>query len=285
MIHNWSLRPPAANDYLLRISFRRLLDESNQAATDAERLVMYDATDEGEVRQALGMGFRRRLDARRSTKPKKPEAQTRVCTPFDPDAFNFSKIRNDRERVLKLQLGSGRYDVLSNRFPLFPKHMLLVAGNLVPQQMSRAHLDAVIELLHPTTFCAYFNSWCASASVNHFHCHLIDEFPPVTAFPLVAGPVVGMLTTPAGTPLPGFRVYTPQGFPGRCYVYPTSAIVHIAAVIEAMQADNQPVSHAPSRRWRTRLSPTRDSRRRPRASAPTPEPTPSAVTPDPLLTP
>lgn len=241
IFHNWTLRSVGTNDFLLRSSFHRLLDESN-ARPDEERLVAYDAADDGEVAAMLAPGFRKRLDARRTLKPggKTAADQLQVCTPFDESAFNFSKIRNPKERVLQLQLGPGRYDVLSNKFPLFPRHMLLVAGSLVPQQMTYHHLEAVVELLQPTTFCAYFNSWCASASVNHFHCHLIDEFPPVTGFPLVAGPVVGMKATSDGAPLPGFRCFTPQGFPGRCYVYPISALKHIDAVIRHMQADNQP---------------------------------------------
>jgi len=191
---------------------------------------MYDACDDGEVRAPLG-AFRKRLDARRNTKPKKSDDQRLVCTPFNPDGFHFGKIRNERERILRLALGSGRYDVLTNKFPLFPKHMLLVCDALVPQQMTSGHLGAITELLQASTFCAYFNSWCASASVNHFHCHLIDEFPPVTAFPLVAGPMVG-----------GTRCLQPQGFPGFCYVFPVSreTLGYVDAAVRAMQDDNQP---------------------------------------------
>jgi hypothetical protein len=239
-LSHWSLRPVAANDALLRDSFRQLLEESEAVTVPEDRLVMYDACDDEEVKEEVGF-FRKRLDARRNTKPKKPEAQLRVCTPFDAKGFNFSKIRNERERVLRLQFPDGQYDVLSNKFPLFPRHMLLVCRELVAQQMTMSHLKSLTSLLQATSFCAYFNSWCASASVNHFHCHLIDEHPPVTAFPLVSGPTVGMMAKPDGTPLPGCRTLSPQGFPGFCYVYPTgSALVHVDAAIRAMQADNQP---------------------------------------------
>ena len=61
-----------------------------------------------QVKSSLGP-FRKRLDARRNTKPKKPEAQLLVCTPFNLQGFHFGKIRNDRERLLKLQLEAGRY--------------------------------------------------------------------------------------------------------------------------------------------------------------------------------
>ena len=75
-----------------------------------------------------------------------------------------------------------------------------------------------------------FNSWCASASVNHFHCHLIDEYPPVTRRPLVPGPMVA-----------GIRCLTPVGFPGFCYVFEASlAGTLVESLVSLMQADNQP---------------------------------------------
>ena len=227
VIYDWKDRSVMQNDFMLRSLFLKLLEESKDAAP-ADRLIMYDACDEHEVRCCFEV-FRKRLDARRNTKPKKPDDQLLVCTPFNPDGFHFGKIKNDRERIVKLGLSVGRYDVLTNKFPLFPKHMLLVAGSLVPQQMNRVHLTAIAELLQPTTFCAYFNSWCASASVNHFHCHVVDEFPPVTAYPLVDGPSVN-----------GTRALIPQGFPGFCYVFPLSSLETVDVAITAMQAANQP---------------------------------------------
>jgi len=228
VVKDWAQRPTADNDSQLRGTFRAVLAESAAAAPEG-RLIMYDACDEHEVKAPLGR-FRKRLDARRNTKPKKPDAQLKVCTPFNPGGFHFGKISNDRERLVKLMLEAGRYDILTNKFPLFAGHMLLVARALVPQQMNGTHLNAIRELLQASSFCAYFNSWGASASVNHFHCHLIDEVPPVTSFPLVAGPLVA-----------GCRVLTPQGFPGFCYVFPISMTVpHVERAVQAMQADNQP---------------------------------------------
>mmetsp|Transcript_20771 Transcript_20771/g.55905 ORF Transcript_20771/g.55905 Transcript_20771/m.55905 type:complete len:397 (+) Transcript_20771:136-1326(+) len=226
-VHNWSLRSTHSNDFFLRESFNALLTMSAQLPPE-QRLIMYDACDENEVRQQLGF-FRKRIDARRNTKPKKPEVQLHVCTPFDHNGFNFSKIKNDRERIMSVQLPAGPYEVLTNKFPLFHKHMLLVSKLLVPQQMTFNHLSAVSQLLQACSFCAYFNSWCASASVNHFHCHLIDESPPVADFPLVSGPIVL-----------GTRCLQPQGFPGFCYVFQAAQLSLVDAVIQAMQADNQP---------------------------------------------
>jgi len=226
-VHNWSLRSTASNDLFLRESFNTLLRESVTLAPE-QRLIMYDACDDTEVREQLGV-FRKRIDARRNTKPKKPDAQKYVCTPFDFDGFNFSKIRNERERIMTVHLSSGPYEMLTNKFPLFHKHMLLVSKLLVPQQMTIHHLSAVSQLLQACSFNAYFNSWCASASVNHFHCHLIDESPPVADFPLVSGPLVL-----------GNRCLQPQGFSGFCYVFQASQLTLIDECIRAMQADNQP---------------------------------------------
>lgn len=228
VVYNWSLRSTAANDFFLRQSFNELLRSSSKLPP-AERLIMYDACDEYEVREQLGHVFRKRLDARRNTKPKKPNTQHLVCTPFDPMGFNFTKIMDDRERIVSVDLATGPYDILTNKFPLFHKHMLLVSKLLVPQQMTFNHLTAIVHLLQACSFCAYFNSWCASASVNHFHCHIIDECPPVTEFLLVPGPLVD-----------GARTLQPQGFPGFCYVFDVSQLHLVDRAIQAMQADNQP---------------------------------------------
>jgi len=215
------------NDAFLRETFAKLVQDS-AAVPSEERLVMYDACDEHEIKAAAGP-YRKRLDDRRNAKPKKPDAQLLVCTPFDPNGFNFSKIRNPRERLLSLEMEDASYELLTNKFPLFKCHMLLTAKALVPQQMTRTHLAAITQLLQGCSFSAYFNSWMASASVNHFHCHLIDEQPPVTAFPLVVGPLVS-----------GVRCLRPDGFAGDCYVFPSSKIDRVDAAVQAMQASNQP---------------------------------------------
>ena len=84
---------------VLRSSFSRLLEESAQAPP-SEKLIMYDACDENEVRMEMG-SFRKRIDARRNIKPKKPNEKLQVCTPFDPSAFNFQQnIQSARARTL-----------------------------------------------------------------------------------------------------------------------------------------------------------------------------------------
>ena len=96
--------------------------------------------------------------------------------------------------------------------------------------MTAGHLDAIATLLGGCELSAYFNSWCASASVNHFHCHLIDEVPPVATLPLV----------PGATVLGRLRL-RPDGFPGECHVFSIDdELDAVADVVRAMQADNQP---------------------------------------------
>mmetsp|Transcript_21313 Transcript_21313/g.48985 ORF Transcript_21313/g.48985 Transcript_21313/m.48985 type:complete len:368 (-) Transcript_21313:323-1426(-) len=208
----------------LRQRFRDAVVESS-SLPPANRLIMYDACDAHEVSEPLGGRYRKRLDARRGNKPKKSDDQRDVCTPFNPAAFNFTKISNQREILARLP----EYNVLTNRFPLFPGHMLLTAKALVPQQLSATHLSAIAPLVSHCGFSAYFNSWCASASVNHFHCHLIDELPPVAQLRLVTGPHV------LGEP-----TLRPAEYSGSCYVFGASQLGLVGRVVAAMQAENQP---------------------------------------------
>lgn len=217
----------------LRAAFDHKLATSSNLEWE-QRLICYDATDDNEITQPLGAMnlLRKRLDARRAKKSSnvRPADQHHVVTPFNPDGFHFRKIKNPEERIASVALSSGQYHVLTNRFPLFRRHMLLVADELVPQQLNRGHLVAVAELLNQAPgFSAYFNSWRASASVNHFHAHLIDEEPPVTKYPLVPGPVVL-----------GERSLVPQHYPGFCYVFELTRRELLSKLIVEMQADNQP---------------------------------------------
>lgn len=223
------------NDSTLREAFREVLVESALLPPE-ERLIMYDACDEGEAARAPLGAMRKRLDSRRNTKPKKASGQLQVCTPFDPAGFHFGKIKNARERLLSLRLAGGDYHVLTNKFPLFPSHMLLVTAAPLPQQLTVTHLAAVLELVGGcSTFCAYFNSWRASASVNHFHAHLISEIPPVALLPLAPHPAPP--TAARG------RCLCPVGFQGDCYVLPaaTPGVAELLAyLVGEMQAANQP---------------------------------------------
>jgi len=78
MVHNWVLRSPVTNDIFLRGAFNALLDESAKLPAE-QRLIMYDACDDQEIVQDLGV-VRKRLDARRNTKPKPADQQRLLCS-------------------------------------------------------------------------------------------------------------------------------------------------------------------------------------------------------------
>ena len=84
-IENWTERASSFNDEYLNSAFESLV-ETSASLPPAQRVVMYDACDEHEVASMLGP-LRRRLDARRNTKPKQAKPQLSVCTPFDPADF------------------------------------------------------------------------------------------------------------------------------------------------------------------------------------------------------
>lgn len=224
VIRQWATRIHSENDTLLTELFAQLLKESAELEGN-EKLIAYDARSVPTA--ALSSAFRKRLDGRRKTKPTSGKPQWLVKTPFDPSAFNFQRV-HAREKLLKLQVSTGRYYLLPNRYPLFACHLLLVAEELQPQQMNPAHISAVVELVSGCSFCAYFNSWTGGASVNHFHCHIIGEQPPIAARPLVDGPMMSDAK----------RCLIPEGFPGLCYVFEHSKANTVHAAVSAMQEED-----------------------------------------------
>merc|ERR1711998_274677 len=213
----------------LRSAYSTVLKRS-LALPEEQRLVMYDPHDASEIKKKVGP-YTVRLDARRAGKPKAaPAPKVVVCTPLDPTKFNFTKIKNADERLLRTTLAGQPYDFLTNKFPLCTCHSLLVSQDLVPQQMAPKHLEAIHELLGGSSFYAYFNSWGAAASVNHFHMQVIDEKTPLFDFPLERAPddVMGV---------PCYRV---AGHPASHYVLPWESVGVAWNLIENMQKDNVP---------------------------------------------
>lgn len=213
---------------VLRSAYKAALGRSLSAPA-SQRLIMYDPHDEEEVRSSAGP-FVRRLDSRRGNKPKPSlAARVAVCTPVNPDKFNFTKIKNAEEVLLSLVLNSKRYDMLTNKFPLCSNHMLMVAREVVPQQMTQTHLEAVVELLQGSCLFAYFNSWGAASSVNHFHVHVVDERPPLLGFPLEGGAEVL-----------GYPCLMLKGYPGKHYVVPVKDLYLVGQMVAYMQQNDQP---------------------------------------------
>lgn len=131
------------------------------------------------------------------------------------------------ERLAEVTLQGEPYSVLVNKFPLFQRHMLLVSRRWRPQLLTTPDVAAVHALCAESGLFAYFNSWCAGASVNHLHLHIIDEPPPLCALPLD-------LETAGGT-------LQARGYPAHHVVFPLPAgIPQLALALDALIAANYP---------------------------------------------
>jgi hypothetical protein len=213
----------------VREIYQAVLERSLTLPED-KRLVAYDPHDSTEICKKVGP-YTLRLDARRANKPKAaPQPKVTVLHPFDPTKFNFTKIKNADERLLRTTLAGHPYDFLTNKFPLCTCHSLLVSQDQVAQHMVLIHLKAVEELLGGSSFYAYFNSWGAAASVNHFHMHVIDERVPMFDYPLENAPY-----SCGGVPC--FRMV---GHPASHYVLPWKHVDAAWTFIQDMQKDNVP---------------------------------------------
>jgi len=213
----------------LKQAYSIVLERSLTLPED-QRLVMYDPHDANEIAKKVGP-YTVRLDARRAGKPKAaPAPRVVVCPPLDPTKFNFTKIKNADERMLRTTLAGVQYDFLTNKFPLCTCHSLLVSRELMPQQMAPQHLRAIHELLSGSSFFAYFNSWGAAASVNHFHMHVIDEKTPLFECSLERAP-----HDAAGAPC-----YLMPGHPASHSVLAWRDVDAAWRLIEGMQQANVP---------------------------------------------
>ncbi|EGW06016.1 GDP-D-glucose phosphorylase 1 [Cricetulus griseus] len=168
------------------------------------------------------VGFVAQLNIERGVQRRPPQNIKSVRQEFDPEQFNFTKIRPG-EVLFRLQrepngpAASKQEDifVVINVSPLEWGHVLLVPepAHGLPQRLLpgvlRAGLEAVLLSLHPG-FRVGFNSLGGLASVNHLHLHGY-----YLAHPL---PVEGAPSTPLdpkaciyllqNLPAPGFLFYT-----------------------------------------------------------------------------
>ena len=79
----------------------------------------------------------------------------------------------------------GRYRVVVNMYPLARRHVLVCAADVRPQQLVEADVGAIAALLSESPgLSAWYNSWGASASVNHLHVHVVDDALPALRRPL-----------------------------------------------------------------------------------------------------
>ncbi|KAM4830139.1 GDP-D-glucose phosphorylase 1 [Urocitellus parryii] len=168
------------------------------------------------------VGFVAQLNVERGVQRRRPQNIKSVRQAFDPEQFNFNKIRpgevlfrlhrkpNDCRAVQQEDIL-----VIINVSPLEWGHVLLVPEPTLglPQRLLpgvlRAGLETVLLSSHPG-FRVGFNSLGGLASVNHLHLHgyYLAHRLPVEGAPSEALDPGGHLYLLQAVPAPGFLFYT-----------------------------------------------------------------------------
>uniref|UniRef100_I3MEN6 GDP-D-glucose phosphorylase 1 n=2 Tax=Ictidomys tridecemlineatus TaxID=43179 RepID=I3MEN6_ICTTR len=168
------------------------------------------------------VGFVAQLNVERGVQRRRPQNIKSVRQAFDPEQFNFNKIRpgevlfrlhrkpNDCSAVQQEDIL-----VIINVSPLEWGHVLLVPEPTLglPQRLLpgvlRAGLETVLLSSHPG-FRVGFNSLGGLASVNHLHLHgyYLAHRLPVEGAPSEALDPGGHLYLLQSVPAPGFLFYT-----------------------------------------------------------------------------
>lgn len=168
------------------------------------------------------VGFVAQLNVERGVQRRRPQSIRSVRQAFDPEQFNFNKIRPGevlfrlrRESDLPGVLQQEDILVMINVSPLEWGHVLLVPepARGLPQRLLpsalRAGLEAVLLSSHPG-FRVGFNSLGGLASVNHLHLHgyYLAHRLPVEGAPSEPLDPEGRLHLLQAVPAPGFLFYT-----------------------------------------------------------------------------
>nr|XP_004658249.2 GDP-D-glucose phosphorylase 1 [Jaculus jaculus] len=168
------------------------------------------------------VGFVAQLNIERGVQRRQPQNIKSVRQAFDPEQFNFNKIRPG-EVLFRLHPEPNGQAVLEqedilvviNVSPLEWGHVLLVPEparghpqRLLPGVL-RAGLEAVLLSLHPG-FRVGFNSLGGLASVNHLHLHgyYLAHRLPVEGAPSTPLDPEGHMHLLQAFPAPGFLFYT-----------------------------------------------------------------------------
>ncbi|XP_069321814.1 GDP-D-glucose phosphorylase 1 [Eulemur rufifrons] len=167
------------------------------------------------------VGFVAQLNVERGVQRRRPQNIKSVRQAFDPEQFNFNKIRPG-EVLFRLHRGPDlpsalqQEDILVviNVSPLESGHVLLVPepARGLPQRLLpgalRAGVEAVLLSLHPG-FRVGFNSLGGLASVNHLHLHgyYLAHRLPVEGAPSEPLDPEGHLHLVRALPAPGFLFY------------------------------------------------------------------------------
>uniref|UniRef100_A0A8C8ZMD5 GDP-D-glucose phosphorylase 1 n=1 Tax=Prolemur simus TaxID=1328070 RepID=A0A8C8ZMD5_PROSS len=168
------------------------------------------------------VGFVAQLNVERGVQRRRPQNIKSVRQAFDPEQFNFNKIRPGevlfrlhREPDLPSALQQEDILVVINVSPLELGHVLLVPepARGLPQRLLpgvlRAGVEAVLLSLHPG-FRVGFNSLGGLASVNHLHLHgyYLSHRLPVEGAPSEPLDPESHLHLVRALPAPGFLFYT-----------------------------------------------------------------------------
>lgn len=128
-------------------------------------------------------GYIAQLQLNRVTQRRPPQSMLHLQQPFDPNLFNFTKIKDEKELIFEMQKkgkngkACGRDVLITNVSPLEYGHCLLVPSveSCLPQVLTEYSVKLALEtvLLSSSSMMRLgFNSLCAHASVNHLHWHL-----------------------------------------------------------------------------------------------------------------
>ncbi|KAM6303784.1 GDP-D-glucose phosphorylase 1 [Podargus strigoides] len=157
------------------------------------------------------------LNVQRGAERRPPQAVLSLRQPFDPAAFNFTRLRRG-ELLLRLRRAAGHGPapdpllVAINASPLERGHVLLLPepARRLPQALSapalRGGLEAVLLSGHPG-FRLGFNGLGGCASVNHLHLHGLYLPLPLLVESAPAQPLCPRLALLRGVPAPAFLFY------------------------------------------------------------------------------
>ncbi|KAM6119557.1 GDP-D-glucose phosphorylase 1 [Pterocles gutturalis] len=172
------------------------------------------------------MGLVAQLNVQRGTERRPPQPFRSLRQPFDPAAFNFTRLR-PAELLLRLRRAGSSGGpaapspllVAINASPLERGHVLLLPepARGLPQALAapelRAALEAALLSAHPG-FRVGFNGPGAGASVNHLHLHGLYLPRPLPVDSAPARPLCPPrgLSLLLGAPAPAFLFFA--GSPG-----------------------------------------------------------------------
>ncbi|XP_062819594.1 GDP-D-glucose phosphorylase 1 [Anolis carolinensis] len=162
------------------------------------------------------MGLVAQLNVERGARRRAPQEIHSLQQAFDPQRFNFTRIRPEEVLFALRREGSAEEVlVVINVSPLENGHVLLVPdpGCELPQVLTPEALLCGLEAVLLSTqpgFRVGFNSLGACASVNHLHLHgyYLDRKLPVETAPCQALlPKAGLYLLQDGAPAPGFLFF------------------------------------------------------------------------------